>query len=745
MANVIKIKRSTSTATPSSLAEGELAYSENSNNLFIGTSGSNVTVIGGAEGIADVVGSMVTGNTETGISVTYDDSDSTLDFALTADPTITLGGDLSGTATLTNLTDATLTATIGSNAVQQAMVHTDVITGQTALAANPDGDNDYVLIYDDSASGYKKIAAKYLGANTLSELDNVGTDTATSGNMMVADGTDWDSVAMSGDVTMSSTGVTTIGAGKVLATELGVTAGTATASKALVVDASKDINLGTGDLTATVVTASLTGNVTGNVTGDVTGDLTGNVTGDVTGTSSIATTITVADTTDTSCNVGLYESATGNLAPKSDAGLTYNAGTGTLTATAIASALTGNVTGNVTGDLTGDVTGNVTGNTSGSSGSCTGNAATATALATGRTIGMTGDVVWTSSSFTGSGNVTATAAIQSDVVGATELGVTAGTATASKALVVDASKDIDLGTGDLTATNVTGTLQTASQGNITAVGDLNGLTVAATQTISMGSNRVTGVADPTSDQDAATKAYVDAVKTGLDVKDSVRAATTASGTLSSAFANTSTLDGVTLATGDRILLKDQSTGAENGIYTVNASGAPTRATDFDDNAEVTGGAFTFVEEGTTNADSGFVLSTNGSITVGTTSIAFSQFSGAGQITAGSGATKSGNTINVIGGTGITANANDIEIDTAWTGQTAITTLGTITTGTWSADTIAVNKGGNGFASYDAGDMMYASGATAMSKLAKGTAGQVMVMNGAASAPSWTSTLDGGTF
>ena len=755
MANVIKIKRSTSQATPTSLAEGELAYSEVSKNLFIGTnSGSDVTVIGGQEGIQDEAAGLITGGSHTGISATYTDGAAglgVLGLALTADPVISLAGDLSGSVTLTNLASSTftLTSTIANTAVQQAMVHTDVITGQTALAANPDGDNDYVLIYDDSASGYKKIAAKYLGANTLSELDNVGTDTATSGNMMVADGTDWDSVAMSGDVTMSSTGVTTIGAGKVLATELGVTAGAATASKALVVDANKDINLGTGDLTATVVTASLTGNVTGNVTGDVTGDLTGdvtgNVTGDVTGTSSIATTITVADTTDTSCNVGLYESATGNLAPKSDAGLTYNAGTGTLTATAIASALTGNVTGNVTGDLTGDVTGNVTGNTSGSSGSCTGNAATATALATGRTIGMTGDVVWTSSSFTGSGNVTATAAIQSDVVGATELGVTAGTATASKALVVDASKDIDLGTGDLTATNVTGTLQTASQGNITAVGDLNGLTVAATQTISMGSNRVTGVADPTSDQDAATKAYVDAVKTGLDVKDSVRAATTASGTLSSAFANTSTLDGVTLATGDRILLKDQSTGAENGIYTVNASGAPTRATDFDEDAEVTGGAFTFVEEGTTNADSGFVLSTNGSITVGTTSIAFSQFSGAGQITAGSGATKSGNTINVIGGTGITANANDIEIDTAWTGQTAITTLGTITTGTWSADTIAVNKGGNGFASYDAGDMMYASGATAMSKLAKGTAGQVMVMNGAASAPSWTSTLDGGTF
>jgi len=358
---------------------------------------------------------------------------------------------------------------------------------------------------------------------------------------------------------------------------------------------------------------------------------------------------------------------------------------------------------------------------------------------------MTGDVVWTSAAFDGSGNVTATSAIQSDVVGATELGVTAGTATALKALVVDSSKDINLGSGDLTCTNVTGTLQTAAQTNVTSVGDLNGLTIAASQTVSMGSNKITNVTDPTADQDAATKAYVDAVKTGLDVKGSVRVATTANGTLASAFANSQTVDGVSLSTGDRVLIKNQSTGSENGIYTVNASGAPTRATDFDSNSEVTGGAFTFIEEGTINSDSGWVMSNNGAVTVGTTALAFVQFSGAGQISAGAGMTKSGNTLDVIGGTGITVAANSLAIDTAWPGQTALVTLGTVTTGTWSADTIAVNKGGTGFASYTAGDIVYASGATAMSKLNKGTAGQVMVMNTGATAPSWTSTIDGGTF
>ena len=164
--------------------------------------------------------------------------------------------------------------------------------------------------------------------------------------------------------------------------------------------------------------------------------------------------------------------------------------------------------------------------------------------------------------------------------------------------------------------------------------------------LAMNSQKITGLATPTADGDAATKSYVDSVAQGLSAKDSVRAATTANGTLASAFANGQSIDGVTLATGDRILIKNQTAGAANGIYTVNASGAPTRAVDFDENAEVAKGAFIFVEEGTTNADAGFVLTTDGSITLGTTALAFTQFSGAGDITAGNALTKSGNTLNV---------------------------------------------------------------------------------------------------
>ena len=155
---------------------------------------------------------------------------------------------------------------------------------------------------------------------------------------------------------------------------------------------------------------------------------------------------------------------------------------------------------------------------------------------------------------------------------------------------------------------------------------------------------------PTEATHAATKGYVDSARSGLDVKQSVRAATTATINLSTDADNGSIIDGVTLVTGNRILVKDQGVGgvahADNGIYTVNASGAPTRATDFDEDAEVTPGAFTFVEEGTANGDAGFVVATNGSITVGSTAILFTQFSGTGQIVAGDGLSKDGSTLNV---------------------------------------------------------------------------------------------------
>lgn len=186
----------------------------------------------------------------------------------------------------------------------------------------------------------------------------------------------------------------------------------------------------------------------------------------------------------------------------------------------------------------------------------------------------------------------------------------------------------------------------------------------ATSSVDLNSQKIINLATPTNATDAANKGYVDAAIVGIDWKASVRVATTAAVTLATAFENGDTLDGVTLATGDRILIKDQADGTTNGIYTVNATGAPTRATDADTSAEVTASFAVFVEEGTVNADSAWTLTNNGTVTIGSTSLVFTQFTGLGQITAGAGLTKTANTLDVIAGTGITVNANDVAIDTA---------------------------------------------------------------------------------
>jgi len=210
------------------------------------------------------------------------------------------------------------------------------------------------------------------------------------------------------------------------------------------------------------------------------------------------------------------------------------------------------------------------------------------------------------------------------------------------------------------------------------------------------------VATPTDAAHIATKGYVDAARQGLDVKQSVRAATVASVNLATDLAAGQTLDGVTLAAGNRILVKDQGgpgvAHVDNGIYVVGA-GAPVRASDSngtEDTGELSAGTFTFVEEGTVNSDKGFVISTNGTITVGVTAIAWTQFSGAGSFVAGDGLSQSGNTINVnvvADRTAITGDA--VDIASTYVGQASITTVGTIQTGVWNGTDVAVADGGTG--------------------------------------------------
>ncbi len=186
----------------------------------------------------------------------------------------------------------------------------------------------------------------------------------------------------------------------------------------------------------------------------------------------------------------------------------------------------------------------------------------------------------------------------------------------------------------------------------------------ATASVDLNNQKITNLTDPTNPQDAANKRYVDSAVVGIDWKPSVRLATTAAITLATGLENGDTLDGVVLATGDRVLVKNQTDATENGLYVVAASGAPARSSDADTAAEITASFAVFVEEGTVNTDSGWTLTNNGAVTVGTTALSFTQFTGLGQITAGAGLTKTANTLDVIGGDGITVNADSVVIDRA---------------------------------------------------------------------------------
>ena len=354
----------------------------------------------------------------------------------------------------------------------------------------------------------------------------------------------------------------------------------------------------------------------------------------------------------------------------------------------------------------------------------------------GATIGGSSAAAGTFTNLTGTGTINFAGATVSNGGSVTTVDINGGTIDGT--VIGGASAAAITGT-TITATTFTDGTASISSGDITGVTSLavdnvtvNGNDISTTNsngnlTLTPNGNGTVTVPSGYKDRSGfgatslVSKEYVDAVKVGLDFKDSVRVATTGSNiSLSSAPA---AIDGVTLSSDDRVLVKDQSSGAENGIYVFNGSGsAMTRATDADANAEVTSGMFTFVTEGSVNADSGFVLTTDGSITVGSTALAFAQFSGAGQITAGTGMTKTGNTL-------------DVEVD----GQSLEI----------SSDALRIK----GITQTATGDLIFGNtnGAnTGYQRLTIGTydstnsVGQ-MLQVGANSTVTWTNTIDGGTF
>jgi hypothetical protein len=342
--------------------------------------------------------------------------------------------------------------------------------------------------------------------------------------------------------------------------------------------------------------------------------------------------------------------------------------------------------------------------------------------------------------------------------------------------------------------------------------------LAGAGVVDVSSSRITNVATPTAGTDAVNKNYADSLVSGLDIKVSVRAATNAAltatyangpGTLTNSGTQAAiVVDGVTLVLGDRVLVKNQgitvdgagakTAGADavqNGIYTVTTLGSIsanwvlTRADDANNTpeGEVTGGMFTFVEEGTNWADSGFILvAADGAVTLGTTYLTFTQFSAAGQTMAGLGLSKAGDTLNVevndsTGGIEITADKiqlksslagnglsytsgvlsvigttdrisvnaaspYNVDIASTYAGQSTIITLGTITTGVWEGTKIAANHGGTGHDTYSKGDILYAD-TTSNNTLAKLTAGsdyQFLMIDGTTHLPVWAD-IDGGTY
>lgn len=284
--------------------------------------------------------------------------------------------------------------------------------------------------------------------------------------------------------------------------------------------------------------------------------------------------------------------------------------------------------------------------------------------------------------------------------------------------------------------------QLADPSNVGRKGDYSesGNTVAIRE-----SDGTLKVADPVDDVDAVNKRFMESAIAGTsNTKEHVEAATT--GNIDISNPGTDTFDGVTLTSGDRLLVWQQTDATENGIYQFNGSGsALTRTSDADEDSEVNVGMFTFCNAGNTYENKGFRLidADTDPIQLGVTNLTFDLFSGAGQINAGDGLDKSGDTLSVnvdsrASGTATTAIVSDqVRIDANWQGHTALVTVGTITTGAWQGDPVEVSWGGTGATSFTANGVLYGDGTSAIRSTGDGSANTVLVGSGTGNPPVFT--------
>ena len=689
MANTIRIKRRATgdAVAPSSLQNAELAFNEVNNTMYYGKG------TGGAGGTATNVIAI-------GGDVAF--------VSLSGTQTISGNKTFSGTLALGSSATAT-TQTAGNNSTAVATTaYVDTAVLNATYTFNLAGDTGSLTVDDDETvnisggTGLTSSAALNSGINTITiNLDNTnvtagsyGTSTAVGAFTVDAQGR----LTAASDTNIRTATATDTGLASFNSTDFTVTSGAVTLNAERVEDIVGAMVSSNTESGIAVSYDDDSGKLNFDVN-DPTITISGDADGSATMTNLGSTTIEV--TLDTvNSNTGSFGSATAIPV------VTVN-GKGLVTAVTTASISTTLTVGADTGTADSVALASDTLTFSGGEGIDT--------VVTNNTITISGEDASTSNkgvaSFNSDSFSVSSGAVSIKSSGITNSQLVNSTITlGSSTLTLGSATTSVAGITELTVDNIN------FNGNTITSTDSNGdlvLSPNGTGRVDVSGSVITGVAEPVNATDAATKGYVDTVAEGLHVHEAANCATTntlavlsggtvtynngtagvgATLTLSDAL---STIDGYTLNNGDRILVKNETTQAHNGLYTRTSATVLTRSNDFDTEAEIAGGDFVFVENGTIFGNTGFVQ-TFEVLTVGTDTVIFQQFSGTGTFTAGNGLTIAGTEFNV-GGTldRITVGPDSVDIASNYVGQSSITTLGTIATGTWQGTIISPTYGGTG--------------------------------------------------